>query len=285
MPIITSDNIANWYYLEDLHTPRRFLIENFTTTRNQSVEQRKAIQGLPGTLIMNVGASDWNSTFSSNALIIKDGDLYYDIFDLLKEDLGHIKQFLLYQNEFLEDKNLLVTADIDIGSEVGITLTYTQKFDNIFNFKYVAQNNSTEDFVARTAKFYDTNFYLSKKLDSDEYFVFKVNSGNIKISVDYDTLYFVNSNSEFPFYSLQNYKISGSFKSYLPHNEIDSLILYNKNFNELIPSRANCSIAIGDRYLELGQANIQSNVTFSKTNEYLEIESNFVAYSRFYEEQ
>jgi hypothetical protein len=284
MPILTSDNIADWYYLEDLHTTRRFLIENFTTTRKQSVEQRKAIQGLPGTLIMDVGASDWNSTFSSNALIIKDGDLYHDIFDLLKEDFGHIKQFLLYQNEFLEDKNLLVTADIDIGTEVGINLTYTQKFDNIFNFKYVA-DQTNDDFVARTAKFYDTNFYLSKKLDSDEYYVFKINTGKINISVDYDTLYFVNSNSEFPFYSLQNYKISGSFTAYLPHEQIDSLILYNKNFNELIPSRANCSIAIGDRYLELGQANIQSNVTFSKSNGYLEIESNFVAYSRFYEEQ
>ena len=233
---------------------------------------------------MDVGASDWNSTFSSNALIIKDGDLYHDIFDLLKEDFGQIKQFLLYQNEFLEDKNLLVTADIDIGTEVGITLTYTQKFDNIFNFKYVA-DQTNDDFVARTAKFYDTNFYLSKKLDSDEYYVFKINTGKINISVDYDTLYFVNSNSEFPFYSLQNYKISGSFTAYLPHDQIDSLILYNKNFNELIPSRANCSIAIGDRYLELGQANIQSNVTFSKSNGYLEIESNFVAYSRFYEEQ
>ena len=285
MPILTSGNIADWYYLEDLHTPRRFLIENFTTTRKQSVEQRKAIQGFPGTLIMDIGASDWNSTFSSNALIIKDGDLYYDIFDLLKEDFGHIKQFLFYQNEYLEDKNLLVSADIDIGTEIGITLTYTQKFDNIFNFKYIAGNNETEDFVARTAKFYDTKFYLSKKLDSDEYYSFKINTAKINIAVDYDTLYFVNSDSEFPFYSLQNYKISGSFTAYLPHEQIDNLILYNKNFNELIPSKANCSIAIGDRYLELGQANIQSNVTFSKSNGFLEVESNFVAYSRFYEEQ
>lgn len=284
MPIITSDNIADWYYLEDLHTPRRFLVENFTTTRNQKVEQRKAIQGLPGTLIMDVAGSDWNSTFSSNALIIKDGDLYHDIFDLLLEDFGHIKQFLLYQNEFLEDKNLLVTAEIEIGEQVGITLTYTQKFDNIFNFKYVADTDNN-DFVARVAKFYDTNFYLSKKLNSDEYYIFKINTGRITISVDYDTLYFVNSDSEFPFYSLQNYKISGSFTAYLPHEQIDNLIIYNKNFNELIPSRANCSIAIGDRYLELGQANIQSNVTFSKSNGYLEIESHFETYSRFYEEQ
>lgn len=284
MPIITSDNIADWYYLEDLHTPRRFLVENFTTTRNQKVEQRKAIQGLPGTLIMDVAGSDWSSTFSSNALIIKDGDLYHDIFDLLLEDFGHIKQFLLYQNEFLEDKNLLVTAEIEIGEQVGITLTYTQKFDNIFNFKYIADTDNN-DFVARVAKFYDTNFYLSKKLNSDEYYIFKINTGRITISVDYDTLYFVNSDSEFPFYSLQNYKISGSFTSYLPHDQIDDLIIYNKNFNELIPSRANCSIAIGDRYLELGQANIQSNVTFSKSNGYLEIESHFETYSRFYEEQ
>lgn len=284
MLVLNSKTNSDWYYFEDPDTQKRFIIESFNSTRSREVNQRKTIQGFPGTLIMDIDGATWTSNFSSDALILK-SELYYDIFDLLINDFNSIKQFLAFQNLVITDKNLLTSASITLGNTVNINLDYNQKFDNIFSFKNDLPNTEDNDFVARTAKFYDTSFYVAKKDGTDEILDFKIHSGSVTINVEYDKLYFVNSDSEFPFYSPQNYKINGNVKAYTTYEKMSSFISDPRQFNLLIPTLANSSIAIGNRYLELGQVNIQSDFKFQKTDGLLEVDFSFVSYARYYEEQ
>lgn len=284
MLVLNSKTNSDWYYFEDSDTQKRFIIESFSTTRSREVNQRKTIQGFPGTLIMDIDGATWTSNFTSDALILK-SELYYDIFDLLINDFNAIKQFLAFQNLVITDKNLLTSASITLGNTVNINLDYNQKFDNIFSFKNDLPNTEENDFVARTAKFYDTSFYIAKIDGSDDILDFKVHSGSMTINVEYDKLYFVNSDSEFPFYSPQNYKISGNVKAYTTYEKMRSFISDPRQFNKLIPTHANSSIAIGNRYLELGQVNIQSDFKFQKADGLLEVDFSFVSYARYYEEQ
>lgn len=284
MLVLNSKTNSDWYYFEDSDTQKRFIIESFSTTRSREVNQRKTIQGFPGTLIMDIDGATWTSNFTSDALILK-SELYYDIFDLLINDFNAIKQFLAFQNLVITDKNLLTSASITLGNTVNINLDYNQKFDNIFSFKNDLPNTEENDFVARTAKFYDTSFYIAKIDGSDDILDFKVHSGSMTINVEYDKLYFVNSDSEFPFYSPQNYKISGNVKAYTTYEKMSSFISDPRQFNKLIPTHANSSIAIGNRYLELGQVNIQSDFKFQKADGLLEVDFSFVSYARYYEEQ
>jgi len=284
MLVLNSKTNSDWYYFEDSDTQKRFIIESFSTTRSREVNQRKTIQGFPGTLIMDIDGATWTSNFTSDALILK-SELYYDIFDLLINDFNAIKQFLAFQNLVITDKNLLTSASITLGNTVNINLDYNQKFDNIFSFKNDLPNTEVNDFVARTAKFYDTSFYIAKIDGSDDILDFKVHSGSMTINVEYDKLYFVNSDSEFPFYSPQNYKISGNVKAYTTYEKMRSFISDPRQFNKLIPTHANSSIAIGNRYLELGQVNIQSDFKFQKADGLLEVDFSFVSYARYYEEQ
>lgn len=284
MLVLNSKTNSDWYYFEDSDTQKRFIIESFSTTRSREVNQRKTIQGFPGTLIMDIDGATWTSNFTSDALILK-SELYYDIFDLLINDFNAIKQFLAFQNLVITDKNLLTSASITLGNTVNINLDYNQKFDNIFSFKNDLPNTEENDFVARTAKFYDTSFYIAKIDGSDDILDFKVHSGSMTINVEYDKLYFVNSDSEFPFYSPQNYKINGNVKAYTTYEKMSSFISDPRQFNLLIPTLANSSIAIGNRYLELGQVNIQSDFKFQKADGLLEVDFSFVSYARYYEEQ
>jgi hypothetical protein len=284
MLVLNSKTNSDWYYFEDPDTEKRFIIESFNTTRSREVNQRKTIQGFPGTLIMDIDGASWTSNFTSDALILQ-SELYYDVFDLLIYDFNILKQFLLYQNVNATHKNLLTSASITLGNTVNINLDYNQKFDNVFSFKNDLPNTEQDDFTARTAKFYDTNFYVAKIDGTNEILEFKIHSGSVTISIDYDKLYFVNSDSEFPFYSPQNYKISGNVKAYTSYDQLSSFISDPRRFNELIPTLANSSISIGNRYLELGQVNIQSDLKFQKQNGLLEVDFSFVSYARHYEEQ
>lgn len=284
MAILFSDNIADWYYFEDADTNIRFLFENFSSNKTRDVSVKKLIQGFPGTLAMDIGGASWETVFSSNALILNNDPLYKDIFDLLLADFNTIKQFLAYSNATITDKNLLTSASIDIGQDLSISLNYAQKFDRIFNFNYLA-DEVTEDFTGRVAKFYDCNFYLSLDRNQENFLNFPILSGGINIKIDYDKLYFVNSETDFPFYNPQHYEISGSVTTVLDYASFSDLITNPNDFNSLIPTYANCSISVGDRYLELGQVNIQSGLSIQKQGGLLEAKIDFTTYARHFEEQ
>jgi hypothetical protein len=282
--ILNSTNISDWYYFEDKDTLKRYLFENFDSNKKIEVSPKKLLQGFPGTLAMDIGGSNWNTKFSSLALILNDDPLYKDIFDLLKTDFETIKQFLAFHNKTLTNRNLLSSASINIDQNVSVNLEYLQKFDTILNFKNII-SDPLEDFVGRTAKFYDTSFYVTLDKENQNILPLNILSGSINIAIDYDKMYFVNSETDLPFQNPQFYTISGSFNTYIAYSELDNFLLDQVSLDKLFPFNANCSVLIGDRYLELGQVNIQSDLSFKKENGFLSIGINFTSYARYYEEQ
>jgi len=135
-----------------------------------------------------------------------------------------------------------------------------------FNVKYndYAQTFQPNfDFIARIAKNYDCRFYI----DGNEYLI---KSGSVNINIGYRELYIANTKSQLPFYSPQSHSVTGSLDIIAPHTSYTS-----------IPIEGNCSILIGDRYIELGQASVKSSYSRNlNPGQTSTINISFTAYAR-----
>jgi hypothetical protein len=271
MAIIDSRYIGSWYFLKTALTnvsgTSYILANSVTNNSDLSISPKDLIQGEAGTLVIDqLGRKD-KITVNGDALIIKDLETttvtYKDVFDLLIDDYYLLLNFFFYPVEdiynvdnlewlqyilaqlglTIANKNLLTSAQITIGSNVSCTLGYNCSYDTKFTIDLPVTNNSGEDFIARTAKNYDVRFYI----DGNEYYI---KNGTININVGYSEVYIANTGYQYPFFSPQTHNLTGSFEIFARHDSYDS-----------IPVEGNCSLLVGDRYLELGQASIKSNYT------------------------
>jgi hypothetical protein len=297
MSILTSDYIAGWYLLEkisnnnfDVSQQPFYLMANVTNTSTTSIAPQELIQGDAGTLVIDQKGQKETSIFTGSALIIKNVDTtvytFKDIIDLLIEDYELLLSFMFmsiedinntgdldYLNNLLasfgltiENKNLLSSATINIGSKIDCTLNYNTKYTRKFNVKYNNYSESLQpnyDFIARIAKNYDCRFYI----DGNEY---KIKSGTVNINIGYKELYIANTKSSLPFYSPQSHAVTGSLEIIAPHNS-----------NTTIPVAGNCSVLIDNRYIELGQASVKQSYSRSlNPSQTSTINISFTAYAR-----
>ena len=297
MSILTSDYIAGWYLLEkrsnnNLDTSQQpfYLVENISNTTESQIDARQLIQGDAGTLVIDQKGKQEKTTISGNALIINNtvstSYVYKDIIDLLLYDYYLLLSFMFMSIEevnntgnldffnlildalglTLENRNLLTSANINIGQSITANLNYNSRHDDKFIIHY---NNASEavqptyDFIARTAKNYDCRFYL----DGNQYLI---KSGSININIGYSENYIANTKSSLPFYSPQSHSVTGSFEVIAPQSSFQS-----------VPTNANCSLLVGNRYIELGQAVQISNIKRElNPGTYSTISFNFTAYAR-----
>ena len=277
MAIIDSRYIGSWYFLKTALTnvsgTSYILANSVINNSDLSIQAKDLIQGEAGTLVIDQLGKKDKITVSGEALIIKNASgnylvpttnvNYKDVFDLLiddyylllnfffypvediynVDDLGWLQYILTQLGLTLTNKNLLTSAAINIGNSVSCTLNYNCSYDTKFTIDLPVTNNNAEDFIARVAKNYDIRFYI----DGNEYYI---KSGSININVGYSEVYIANTGYQYPFFSPQTHNLSGSLEIYSVHDSYTS-----------IPVEGNCSILVGDRYLELGQASIKSNYT------------------------
>jgi hypothetical protein len=123
------------------------------------------------------------------------------------------------------------------------------------------------DFIARKAKFYDIKFYIPE--DNIE---FIVQSGSINVTIDYNKLFFINSNTSNPFYEPKGYSISGSVELIIPADLWPKLLTPTSNNNDqilpgqsllrLFTKNVNCSIILGDkRHFDIGLVTLTSELS------------------------
>lgn len=216
-------------------------------------------------------------------------DFYYSNIATNEEMLNVMNFNLDYTNDnllTLNNKNLIEQFEITIGDEISCTAEYYCNLVDKFNIEYmpdkfISLNNSInfadvyDDFIARVAKNYDCRFYL----DGKEY---KIKSGSLSVKIDYQQIYCANTFSRKPFYSPQSHTVSGSLKIIIPLNDIefsDSQAFYNSN--KILDLQANCSLVIGGRYFEFGQASVKSSYDRAfRSEEVQTLNVNFTAYSR-----
>jgi hypothetical protein len=97
----------------------------------------------------------------------------------------------------------MTSAVININNDSAtITLTYLAKYDQIFNVNYASSffKELDNEFLGRVASTYDIRFY-----NNDIPYLIK--SASISISVDYNSVYLINTNTVEPFYSPQTFEI------------------------------------------------------------------------------
>ena len=311
MSILTSDHIAGWYLLRkkaanifDQNIQPYFLLGDLTNTTSTSFSPAQLIQGEAGNIVIDNSGSENTLSLSGPPLIINSipgaNLVYKDILDLLIEDYYGLLSFFflpmtdinnsanqIYYDALISSlglnvasPNLLESASITIGENPSIALTYKCKYDQKFQITYnnVAQSvYGSTDFIARVAKNYDSRFYIDSNeensLQKPEVYKreYKIKSASIQINIGYAKNHFANVRTQFPFYSPQSHSVTGSLEIIAPYDEYDT-----------IPTYGNCSLLIGNRYLELGQASVKSKYTrkLSPAGDISVISVDFTAYAR-----
>ncbi len=289
MGIYTSDHIGKWYWLR--YGNNIILAEEFSTELSRSVSNKQLIQGDAGTHVMSVNGKTMTSTLSSDVLIeIPQGNYnldnpvpkvvippynpgYKDVLDLLIDDFALIRSNLFNPNFwFMQPRNLLTSASLQIGSSVRCTLNYNAYYDQLFQLiQFADAFPDNYDFLARVAKNYDCRFYATNEYDQ----LLKVLSGNINISINYTKMYLAGTESEYPIYSPQGYEVSGSIT--VPARSWNTL---RDLYNSKVITYTNFSLLVGNRYLRLGQAVIEDKMNLSMGDNLMTAEISFKGYGR-----
>lgn len=199
---------------------------------------------------------------------------------------------------FLRTKDLLQSASFTIGADgVDMSLVFLNKYTQMFTLVQadpIAQpqtknKNQTQqgssilksdppkkqnnvkpnyiNFIARKARFYDVKFYIPG--DNIE---FIVQSGSINVTIDYNKLFFINSNTSTPFYEPKGYSMNGSVELIIPADLWPTLLTPTSNNNDqvlpgqsllrLFTKNVNCSIILGDgRRFDVGLVTLTSELS------------------------
>lgn len=287
MAIYTSNHIGKWHWLK--YDNNIVLVEEFTSNSARAVQVKSLIQGDAGVHVMSYNGVTQTCTLSSDVLLeIPQAKFslnsrvptvvtppfnpgYRDIFDLLISDFGIVKSNLFNQT-FIQPRNLLTSASIQIGNSIRCTLNYNCYFDQLFQqiefAEYFPQNF---DFLARTAKNYDCRFYATEGNDQ----MLKVLSGSININVTYAKVFLLNLESDYPLYSPQAYEVSGTItvptKNWYEMRDL---------FDSKIVSNINISLLVGNRYLRLGQTVIEDSLNLTMNDNLMTAEISFKGYAR-----
>lgn len=311
MSLLTSDYIGSWYFVKKKNSDSPYyLLKSISNDTTFGIDAVDLIQGDAGVLVIDQKEQREKTTLSGNALILKNASgvnnvetntiSYKDIIDLLIEDYYKLLQFFFLSPEdlFISDKftnnqngqleyfgillsnlgiapnntNLLSNASIQLGESITASLNYETRYDKKFDIVYAGSEDPLKvppgildaDFIAREARNYDCRYYI----DGNEY---RIKSGSITINIGYKELFLANTYNRLPFYSPQKHSVTGELEIIAPHTSYNS-----------IPVEANCSVLIGDRYIELGQASIKSSYkrSLQSGGEASTITVNFTAYAR-----
>ncbi len=287
MAIYTSNHIGKWHWLK--YDNNIVLVEEFTSNSARAVTPKSLIQGDAGVNVMSYNGLTQTCSLSSDVLLqIPQGKIsfnssvpstvippfnpgYRDVFDLLITDFGIIKSNLFNQS-FIQPRNLLTSASIQIGNTIRCSLNYNCYFDQLFQqiefAEYFPQNF---DFLARTAKNYDCRFYATEGNDQ----MLRVLSGSININVTYAKVYLLNLESDYPLYSPEAYEVSGTItvptKNWYEMRDL---------FDSKLVSNVNISLLIGNRYLRLGQTVIEDSLNLTMNDNLMTAEISFKGYAR-----
>lgn len=284
MGILNSSYIPNWniitYYDLNTNFVNKVIFERFNSKVEQSISERELIQGDAGTHVFDVGGMNWVSTLSSDLLIFKNGDrdgfAVKDLFDLLIYDFNLVRNKLTYPNStYLYNQNLLSSATVNIGKSLTCNLSYNNHYQDKFGISTVLgfDDPASLDFVARTAKYYDTRFFV----DGYNYLI---QSGSMSLKINYKKMYLFNTNTNEPFYSPESYSVSGNITVAIFRDEIESYYLSNQSFLSIFPKFANVSLLVDNRYLSLGQASLIASSDIKLEGQLILATVSFKTYAR-----
>ena len=216
MPILTSNYIASWYLL-NLYGKNR-LVQSWTESLQQDVNNKSMLQGDIGTHIMDIGGVWYSATIESPAIIMGQPNTgLYDAFDIVLEGLA-IAQNPIDSAIASSLDYVLESSNITINPE-GVNVT--ANIENSVGWPNQKQyfGNTYTDFIGRTARFYDTIFSFMGG-------TYLIKNAQLNIKVELDKLYFVGQ-SQIPTYSIKGYTVEGSAVLLTTPGSYDAQVLIN----------------------------------------------------------
>lgn len=223
MPLLPTEYFGSWYVVTLDDKPR--ILQSFSETYNASASiENKLVQGDIGTHVVNVEPAYYSTTINSPILLVEPNGTFYDVFDVLLENLAKVQQPITTTNSsnfnyILQSGSISLSPD---SSNITAVVESWKSFDDVQNFKTY---NPEYDFIARTAKSFDIQFSMF----GNEYLV---SQGNLSISVSNEKLYFVPGSNNFygnqvPLYAINGYRVSGDITLIIKPEQFETLKLYN----------------------------------------------------------
>jgi hypothetical protein len=241
---------------------KAYILEKFKLTQNNAVTDKPMIQGSLGVRVMDVGEIFWTSEIESAALIYENG-VNTDIFGLLTRLWGNILQV---NSGAIPEQPLLDKASINISKDaVKVDLTLKSDLPNYFSITTGGANEP----IARTAKWYDCTLTIGSgpvgfpmSLGQNTTTV-GIESADIDFETKINQRFFIGP-GQTPYFSIENYKISGRFTVFASPAEILNIAntISYQNVGGLVRTGAGSLIlTIGGVPLYIGLAAMNSSVT------------------------
>jgi hypothetical protein len=256
MPLLNSEYIGTWYIV-NLDNKRR-LLESWSESKIQEVQAKRYIQGDIGTHIVDVGGYYYQANFSSPIVIFNGGN-FSDCLDLVLENLSIIQEPIA---DVTILNYILDNASISINqSSVNVTASIenTAGFDYFGNYKEYAPS---DDFVGRTARFYDCVFTYNNNS-------YPVIDARIDIKVENSKNYFVpsalNTASLVPTYGINGYSATGTVTFAITPSQFEALkISADQSPGNFVTTTGGVELTVlnqnGNRVLSLGDFIFQPRV-------------------------
>ena len=256
MPLLNSSYIGTWYIV-NLDNKRR-LLESWSESKIQEVQSKRYIQGDIGTHIVDVGGYYYQANFSSPIIIFNGGN-FSDCFDLVLQNLKIIQSPITNAtliNYILDNASISINQS---SVNVSASIENTAGFNYVGNYKEYAP---TDDFVGRTARFYDCVFTYNNNS-------YPVIDARIDIKVENSKNYFVPSTKGTaeltPTYGINGYSASGSVTFAITPDQFEALkISADQLPGYFVTTTGGVSLTVlnqnGDRILSLGNFIFQPRV-------------------------
>lgn len=256
MPLLNSSYIGTWYIV-NLDNKRR-LLESWSESKIQEVQAKRYIQGDIGTHIVDVGGYYYQANFSSPIIIFNGGN-FSDCFDLVLQNLQIIQEPITNATDL---NYILDNASISINQSsvnVSASVESYKGFNYVGNYKEYAP---TDDFVGRTARFYDCVFTYNNNS-------YPVIDARIDIKVENSKNYFVPSAlgtaDLTPTYGINGYSASGSVTFAITPEQFEALkISADQLPGYFVTTTGGVSLTVlnqnGNRILSLGDFIFQPRV-------------------------
>ena len=225
MPLLPPEYFGNWYtvYLDKKPRILQSYNENFVQA---TTTDKRMIQGDIGNHVVDISPDYHTLALNSPILIIDPPGAFYDVFDLVLDNLKLFAQNPYDYTQVSNSTYVLDSANITISPEetnVSCNLESWQGFKQPGINYYVY--NPEINFIARKAKYYDIQIGIFGK-------TYLISNLNLQIKVNFNKSFYVPGSNLFkgnqePLYSIQSYNVSGDVSLVITPGQYDELMLYN----------------------------------------------------------
>lgn len=228
MPVLPSAYLSTWYRLRNAFNPTiTYLFESWSEQQVQEVSPRQLLQSDIGVRVMDVGGMWYQYSINSPVLIVEypvyqettanDGtrDRVSSALPLLGASMSSIQAPITAANApvfVLENANLTMSE-----AGVNVSINYISTARGAFLPEF---NTGDLDYIARTARFYDTNLYISSNAFNMTY---QVIEASVDIRADIGKVYLIGT-SQAPYFAVKGYQVSGTVTILMNPSEYEAFL-------------------------------------------------------------